>query len=235
MLTGTPLPTLLLLSALSAACQALSAQKTAPRPPYIPPPEVDVSSEVREIHVDQFCRILPDQAQSAGAGAKLRPRKDSVICHLETVLQSSHAEERLVGNELERSVVHIEEQEYLLQNVTGYPVVFVAGLWIPILHHRRLRARRRSSGWTQCRGRLFGCTWECGMRSRRSRSQPAPWLRQSAVHTCHLLPEKKGKRLALLLALGGLSLVEEAPVLEDGDEGLAVEDVAGVDLAEEFR
>jgi hypothetical protein len=125
MLTGTPLPTLLLLSALSAACQAQRAQKTAPRPPYVPPPEVDVSSEVREIHVDQFCRILPDQAQSAGAGAKLRPRKDSVICHLETVLQSSHAEERLVGNELERSVVHIEEQEYLLQNVTGYPVVFV--------------------------------------------------------------------------------------------------------------
>jgi hypothetical protein len=125
MFTGTRLPTLLLLSALSAACQAQSAQKTAPRPPYVSPPEVDISSEVREIHVDQFCRILPDQAQSAGAVAKLRPKKDSVICHLETVLQSSHAEERLVGNELERSVVHIEEQEYVLQNVTDYQVVFV--------------------------------------------------------------------------------------------------------------
>jgi hypothetical protein len=61
----------------------------------------------------------------------LELRHDPVICHLETQNNSQHKEEMVVGNELLVSKVQIQEQEYVLQNVTTGPVVFVVEHHVP--------------------------------------------------------------------------------------------------------
>jgi len=73
------------------------------------------------IHVDQRCALLPDPASTG----KKKARWDPVICHLETINHSSHREEVLMDNQLDRRNVDIGEQEYVLQNVTLKPIAFV--------------------------------------------------------------------------------------------------------------
>jgi hypothetical protein len=73
----------------------------------------------KEIHVDQNCHILPDK------------KTNPVICHLESVLTSSHPEETIHEGVAGHSMVNIAEQEYLLQNVTGEPVIFVVEHHVP--------------------------------------------------------------------------------------------------------
>jgi len=80
---------------------------------------------VQEIHVDQDCRILLAPVDQTAAKKKVRFEKDSVICHLESVLSSEHMEEAIVGDELRRSRVAVDEQEFVLQNIAANPVVFV--------------------------------------------------------------------------------------------------------------
>jgi hypothetical protein len=114
------------------------AQHKPARPEYVPasrPASGTEPQEARpEIHVDERCRILPriqpDLSQpGATSGTNKpkppRPRKDSVVCHLESVLSSSHVEETVVAGVTLRSNVNIEEQEYILQDVTPDPVTFV--------------------------------------------------------------------------------------------------------------
>jgi hypothetical protein len=72
------------------------------------------------IHVDQRCALLPDPAEG-----ERKPRWDPAICHLETINHSSHREETVVGNEVERRDVEVREQEYVLQNVTLKEVAFL--------------------------------------------------------------------------------------------------------------
>ena len=50
---------------------------------------------------------------------------DPVICRLEFVHTSNHLEETVKDGVTRSSVVTISEQEYLLQNVTAQPVIFV--------------------------------------------------------------------------------------------------------------
>jgi hypothetical protein len=50
---------------------------------------------------------------------------DPVICHLEYVHTSKHLEDTVKDGMTRNSVVTISEQEYLLQNVTAEPVIFV--------------------------------------------------------------------------------------------------------------
>lgn len=78
-----------------------------------------------QIYVDERCGLLPDPALAAAGPKKPRVRWDPVICHLESVNHSSHREETVAGNELARRDVEVDEQEYVLQNVTMKALAFV--------------------------------------------------------------------------------------------------------------
>ena len=80
------------------------------------------------IVVDQSCRILPD-SDPAVLGDHNDAFRDPVVCHLESVLASRHVEERISSGD--RSLVRIREHEFILQNVTDSPAVFVVRQAVP--------------------------------------------------------------------------------------------------------
>jgi hypothetical protein len=115
------------------ACLLMPLGILAQQSPNPPRPAYDGSANpdaAHEIYIDQDCRILPG-ATAIIPGKKAKPFTDSTICHLETVNNSEHMEERIVGNELYRSKVRIVEQEYVLQNIAVYPVIFVVEQGVP--------------------------------------------------------------------------------------------------------
>ena len=116
-------PALVLLSAAASlgasGLQATGAQQAPVRPAYHRLPGVGL----KEIRVDERCRILLDEP--AGFKGKAKGRKDDVICHLESQRSSNHVEKTVVDGAPMRSSVTIEEQEYVLQDVTDEPVTFV--------------------------------------------------------------------------------------------------------------
>jgi hypothetical protein len=112
---------LLTIAAPVAFSQQSPTQPAPARAPY---------SALKEIHVDSDCRILPAPDRPP-VGDKDRPYHDPVVCHLETILSSGHREETVVGNELRRSDVRINEQEYVLQNIRTEPVIFVVEQYVP--------------------------------------------------------------------------------------------------------
>jgi hypothetical protein len=95
--------------------QQMASTSTAPAVP---------GAALKEIHVDQKCQIL----QGYGDGTL---RTDSVICHLEYVHTSKHLEETVKDGVTRSNVVTVAEQEYLLQNVTTEPVIFVVEHAVP--------------------------------------------------------------------------------------------------------
>jgi hypothetical protein len=117
-------PSLLFLSfaATLAAIPALAQQ-----PPDTARPAYDGSASpdaVKQIFIDQNCRILPG-GNPVLPGKKDKPFGDPVICHLESILNSNHVEEKIVGNELYRSRVYVAEQEFVLQNITEGEAEFI--------------------------------------------------------------------------------------------------------------
>jgi hypothetical protein len=118
------LPSLLFLSfaATFAVSAALAQQpRDAARPAYN---GSDSPDAVRQIFIDQDCRILPG-GDMLLPGKKDKPFSDPVICHLESVNNSNHIEEKIVGNELYRSRVYVAEQEFVLQNISDGEAKFV--------------------------------------------------------------------------------------------------------------
>jgi hypothetical protein len=83
-----------------------------------------------EIHVNRSCLIMPNPADRVPA-LDLQLRHDEAVCHLESQLSSQHREEMVVGAQLLISNVQIREQEYVLQNVTQQPAVFVVEHRVP--------------------------------------------------------------------------------------------------------
>jgi hypothetical protein len=79
---------------------------------------------VQEIHVDGDCRLLVAPADLV-AKKKAHYERDPVICHIESPNSSEHTEEMIVGNELRRSRVAVQEHEFVLQNIAAAPVIFV--------------------------------------------------------------------------------------------------------------
>jgi len=79
---------------------------------------------VQEIHVDGDCRVLVAPADLASK-KKARYERDPVVCHIESPNSSEHVEEAIVGNELHRSRVAVQEHEFVLQNIAAAPVIFV--------------------------------------------------------------------------------------------------------------
>lgn len=83
------------------------------------------------IVVDQNCFIQPDSAPAV-LGDHTEAFRDSIVCHLESVLASHHVEERTIsGNDRDRSLVQIREREFILQNVTADAAVFVVRQDVP--------------------------------------------------------------------------------------------------------
>jgi len=113
---GVLLRGLSFLGAATIAGVSNSPQSTPPRPEY---------PIVHEIHVDQECRLLLASASPDPGVKKAKLERDPVICHLESVNNSQHMEEAIVGDELRRSRVTIEEQEFVLQNISSDRTVFV--------------------------------------------------------------------------------------------------------------
>jgi hypothetical protein len=82
-------------------------------------------ASLKEIHVDRSCKILLDKSDALSEYTDADLENDHVICHLESRFKSHHVEEALKDGARLRSKVTIEEQEYLLQNVTAASVAFV--------------------------------------------------------------------------------------------------------------
>lgn len=109
----------LICAALLAA--GVAAAQDAARPAY---DGSDSPNAPRRIYVDQDCRIVPDPAR-AMPDKKTKPFSDPVICHLETINNSTHVEERIEGDQLLRNRVYIAEQEFVLQNIMDVQAMFV--------------------------------------------------------------------------------------------------------------
>ncbi len=114
------LPSLLLLPFAATLALAQQAPDTA-RPAYDGSASPDA---VKQIYIDQDCRILPG-GNPILPGKRDKPFSDPVICHLESIANSSHMEEKIVGNELYRSRVYIAEQQFVLQNISDGEAKFI--------------------------------------------------------------------------------------------------------------
>lgn len=99
--------------------QSAASQKVPARPAY----QRQSGTAMREIRVDKRCRILLQEL--SGYEEKSKGTTDDIVCHLESQHTSNHIEQSIVEGVPTRSSVTIEEQEYVLQDVTDEPVAFV--------------------------------------------------------------------------------------------------------------
>jgi len=110
-----------LLVAIAFASMAAHAVAQAPAPSSLPP---------IQIVVDQSCTIQPESDPSV-LGDHNDAFRDAEICHRESVLSSHHIEEKIADGERAHLLVHIAEQEYVMQNATDTPAVFVVRQKVP--------------------------------------------------------------------------------------------------------
>jgi hypothetical protein len=82
------------------------------------------------IIVDKACLIQPD-SDSSVLGDHNDAFRDDAICHLESVLSSHHIEEKIADGERSRFFVRVDEQEYVVQNPTDKPVLFIVRHDVP--------------------------------------------------------------------------------------------------------
>lgn len=83
-----------------------------------------------QIVVDKSCLIQPE-SDPAVLGDHYDAFRDDAICHLESVLTSHHIDEKIVDGERSRFFVRVAEQEYLLEDVTDKPAVFIVRHNVP--------------------------------------------------------------------------------------------------------
>ena len=97
-------------------------------------------AQVREIHVNQDCVILEDQVDgvrgmsvpgAAAAGSAGGGQMNAGVCHLESQLTSNSVKGAVVNGAVQRSVVVVKEQKYLLRDEFQEPVVFVVEQAVP--------------------------------------------------------------------------------------------------------
>ena len=82
------------------------------------------------IVVDKSCLIQPE-SDPLVLGDHIDPFRDDAICHLESVLSSHHIEEKIRDGERSRFFVRVAEQEYVVQNPTDRPAVFIVRHEVP--------------------------------------------------------------------------------------------------------
>ena len=82
------------------------------------------------IVVDKSCLIQPESDRLV-LGDHIDAFRDDAICHLESVLSSHHIEEKITDGERSRFFVRVAEQEYVVQNPTDKPTVFIVRHHVP--------------------------------------------------------------------------------------------------------
>jgi hypothetical protein len=82
------------------------------------------------IIVDTSCLIQPESDPSI-LGDHYDAFRDSAICHLAAVFNTHHIEEKIADGERSRFLVRVAEQEYILQNPTDRPAVFIVRHNVP--------------------------------------------------------------------------------------------------------
>jgi hypothetical protein len=82
------------------------------------------------IVVDNSCLIQPESDLSV-LGDHNDAFRDGAICHLESVLSSHHIEEKITDGESSRFFVRVAEQEYVVQNPTDKPAIFIVRHNVP--------------------------------------------------------------------------------------------------------
>lgn len=82
------------------------------------------------IIVDKSCLIQPE-SDPLVLGNHIDAFRDDAICHLESVLSSHHIEEKITDSERSRFFVRVAEQEYVVQNPTDKPTVFIVRHHVP--------------------------------------------------------------------------------------------------------
>jgi hypothetical protein len=82
------------------------------------------------IVVDKSCRIEPE-SDPLLLGDHVDAFRDDAICHLESVLSSQHIEEKIIDGQRSRFAVRVAEQEYVVQNPTDKPAVFIVRHEVP--------------------------------------------------------------------------------------------------------
>jgi hypothetical protein len=111
------------------AC-AMAVAQNPPRAARVPYDGSDSLSGPKPIHVDESCRILPGSEGIPGT-KKVHPYSDSAICSLESLFDSTHWEEKISGNELQRWFVRVKERTFVLQDIADEPVVFIVQYNVP--------------------------------------------------------------------------------------------------------
>jgi hypothetical protein len=84
----------------------------------------------KPIHVDQNCRFLP-HTEPASRAKKIRPYYDSTICGLESENDSTHWDEKIAGNQLQRTFVRVSERTFVLQDIADEPMMFIVEYDVP--------------------------------------------------------------------------------------------------------
>ncbi|MBV9180530.1 MAG: hypothetical protein JO356_04400 [Acidobacteria bacterium] len=82
------------------------------------------------IIVDKSCLIQPE-SDPLVLGDHNDAFRDDAICHLESVFSSHHIEEKITESERSRFLVRVAEQEYVVQNPTDKPAVFIVQHEVP--------------------------------------------------------------------------------------------------------
>jgi hypothetical protein len=82
------------------------------------------------IVVDKSCRIEPE-SDPLVVGDHVDAFRDDAICHLESVLSSQHIEEKIADGQRSRFSVRVAEQEYVVQNPTDKPSLFIVRHEVP--------------------------------------------------------------------------------------------------------
>jgi hypothetical protein len=84
-----------------------------------------------QIYVNEDCGIYPGLVVPITLRKRPSAWFDPSTCHVESVHSSEHREEKAVGTELTRSDVEVNEQEFVLQNVTMKPAIFAVVVELP--------------------------------------------------------------------------------------------------------
>jgi len=82
-------------------------------------------------HKTLLPQLIEPQSDPLVLGDRVDARRDDAICHLESVLSSHHVEEKITDGQRSRYFVRVAEQEYVVQNPTDKPAVFIVHHEIP--------------------------------------------------------------------------------------------------------
>ena len=98
--------------------------------PDAPARQTENAAAPLSIVVDKSCRIQPE-SDPLILGDHVDAFRDDAICHLESVLSSHHIEEKITEGGRSRFLVQVGEQEYVVQNPTDKPAVFIVRHDVP--------------------------------------------------------------------------------------------------------